>query len=196
MRRSCLAASSYQNVPPASGFQAVLILNANDYEVDMPPAGQTAIVDAFNAGTTGVLFTEWAAYKPTADPPQWTVLSQLLLLNRNFDVGSFGSMMQTYTLTSAHPVWTGLPMSFTTSPDSSPVAFNFGQVINGGVTIASVSAPECGGCSAPGLVVKDGPSRSVHIAHSANYAISSPWVKDQNLVLMITNGAKWAAECM
>lgn len=183
--------ATYNGAPPAASFSAVLLLVGDEYLVDMPVAGQNSIVSAFNNGTTGVLFTEWAAYKPTTG--QWTALSQLLILNRSGE-NSVGSETQTYTQTIAHPIWAGIPNSFTTVFGAAPVAFNVGMVINGGSSIATVSAPGCFECPAPGVVVKDGPSRTVQIAHSASY-VMAPWINDANLKLMLTNGAKWVAEC-
>jgi hypothetical protein len=187
-------ASSYNGAPAASGFGAVLLLVGDEFANDMPSAGQSSIVNAWNGGTTGVLFTEWAAFKPTTNPPQWTTLSPLLILNRSGAL-VHDTAAQTFSLTSAHPVWAGLPNSFTTVPGAAPEAFNIGSVINGGSLIATVNGPGCSTCPAPGVVVKNGASRTVQIAHSAAW-LNVAWINDPNLKLMLTNGAKWAAKCL
>jgi len=188
-------ASSYSGMPSASAFGAVLLLVGDEFDNDMSLVGQSAILNAFNNGTTGVLFTEWSAYKPTTNPPQWTTLSQLLILDRSGDPLAFSSSVQTYSLTSVHPVWSGIPNSFTTAAGAAPGAFNMGSIINGGSLVATVSAAGCANCPVPGVVVKDGASRTVQIAHSVSWSGGGGWINDPNLKLMLTNGAKWVAEC-
>ena len=177
--------ATYANVPAASSFGAILIPVGNAYGTTMPAAGQTAIVNAYNAGA-GVVLTEWAAYNVQNN--NWTTLAAVLLVSRTAGIsGNTGP----YTLTSAgHPVWDGLPMSFTAISQSA----NSGNIIaaNGGVSIAT-----SGGTTA-GVVVKDavgGKGRIVQIPHAASYN-NVNWVSDANLRNMFVNAAKWAGRCL
>ena len=183
--------SSYQNSPAANTFGAVVVLAGNEYDTDMPSVGQAGIVNAWNGGATGAVFTEWSAYKVTVG--QWVTLAQLLLLDRSGQLATSG--IQTYTQVMPHPVWNGLPASFSTINASAPSWLNVGQVINGGTTIAYGNTSACTECPTGGVVVKQGASRTVQIAHSASYAGGEAWVNDPNLVKMMTNAARWATKC-
>lgn len=183
--------SSYQNNPAASTFGAVVILAGEQYDADMPSTGQNGVVNAWNSGSTGFVTTEFAAYKPTVG--LWTTLSQLLILDRSGELAAVG--LETYTQLTPHPVWNGLPATFTTIDPDAPGAFNVGVVINGGTSIADITSPGCGTCPTPGVVVKEAASRTVQIAHSASWSNGDAWVNDTNLVKMITNAAKWASRC-
>lgn len=182
---------TYNGSPAAQNFGAVLLIVGEDFATDMSAAGQQSIVDAWNAGSTGVVFTEWSAYKITDG--QWTTLGQLEIVDRS-GLQAYTTENQTYSNQVAHPVWSGLPAAFTTQVGAAPKAFNVGQVINGGTQISTVTHPSCG-CTAPGVVVKDAASRVVQIAHSATWNGGSGWVNDANLLKMMVNSAQWASKC-
>jgi hypothetical protein len=173
----------YAGSPAASGFGVVLVMVGSSYGPSpvMPVAGQTAIVSAQTAGA-GVLFTEWASY--TAQMSYWTVLNALPLWS--WSTSTSGTI--TYTLTSAnHPIWTGLPGSFSTSVSIG--VLSGASLIHGGTQIASASLGN-------GVAVKDPAlptGRTVHLPHSGN--ATAGWVNDANLVKMYTNAARWAARC-
>jgi hypothetical protein len=178
---------NYTGTPAASSFGAVIVAVGNAYASDMPAGGQTAIVSAFNAGT-GTVFTEWSAYEATQG--RFVTLKPLILTTYS---GGTGTVAETYTLTSAgHPIWTGLPTTFTTTIGiSSPT----GVIVNGGTRIATGLVS--GTTSVNGVVVKDvvgSSGRTVQIDQSTNY--TAGWTADANLMKMLTNSAKWAAKCM
>jgi len=174
-------ATTYTGTPNPMAFGAVLVIVGNAYTADMPINGQSTIVNAFTSGT-GFVVTEWAAYEVNSG--RWTTLQQLLLATYS----SGTTVATTYTLTSAnHPVWTGLPTSFTTTV---AVGGAIGTVINGGTRIATSSS------GSNGIIVRDvigTQGRIVHIDHAANY--SPTWTSDPNLLKMFTNAARWAAKC-
>ena len=117
-------ATTYAGTPAATGFGAILVEVGSSYSTDMPAAGQSAIVSAFNAGA-GAVFTEWAAYE--AFEGRWVTLKPLLLTT--YATGTIQGL-GTYTLSSAaHPVWTGLPATFTTTVD---VASASGVIVTAG----------------------------------------------------------------
>ncbi len=182
---------NYAGAPSAQNFGAVLLIVGEDYATDMSLGGQQSIVDAWNAGKTGVVFTEWAAYK--AFDGQWTTLGQLEVVDRS-GLQAYTTENQTFGMQVNHPVWAGLPATFTTQVGAAPKAFNVGNVINGGTLIATVSHPSCG-CSAPGVTVKEGASRTVQIAHSATWNGGNGWVADANLLKMMVNSALWTTKC-
>lgn len=183
--------ATYADNPAASSFGAVVILAGEQYDADMPFTGQNAIVNAWNSGSTGFVTTEFAAYKPTVG--LWTTLGQLLILNRSGELAASG--LETYTQVTPHPVWSGLPATFTTLDPSAPGAHNVGVAINGGTSIANITSTGCATCPTPGVVVKEAASRTVQIAHSASWSNGEAWVNDTNLVKMMTNAAKWASGC-
>lgn len=174
---------TYNGNPAAQNFGAVLLIVGEDFATDMSLAGQQTIVNAWNAGATGVVFTEWSAYKVTDN--QWATLGQLEILSRT---SANSTEAQTYTMQAAHAIWAGLPPNFTTQIGAAPKAYNIGPVINGGTQIASVGTE-------PGVVVKEGASRVVQIAHSASWNGGGGWVNDPNLLKMMVNSALWASKC-
>ena len=175
--------TSYAGVPAASNFGAVVISIGDQYSTDMPAAGQTAILNAANA-TTGVVFTEWAAYEVSNS--RFATLAGLMLLQRT----SGNTSTLTFTNTVAHPVWTGLPASFVTK---NAMGSNVGStLLNGGVQIAT-----CTECMSSGVVVRDnGKGRIVQIAHAGTFQAVPIFTTDTNAVLLWTNSAKWAGKCL
>lgn len=178
---------NYAGTPAASDFQAVLVLVGNNYQTDMPLDGQSNVVNANTAGT-GVVLLEWAAYH--AQNNRWTTLKNLLLLERSN--GAQGKL--TFTLESpGHPIWAGLPTSFTTVYS---LGANIGNtLLNGGVRIAG-----CTECASTGVVVKDATGRIVQIAHAGNYNTAftnsaATWKNDTNTTQMLVNAVKWAGRC-
>ena len=176
-------ATQYAGTPASSSF-GVVIVSDGSTPADMPALGQSAIVSAQQAGA-GVVMTEWAAYEVSSNA--WTTLAQLVLLKR--DSGNTGTL--TFTLeTTGHPIWTGLPTSFTTV---NTMGSNVGATVqNGGTRIAGCT--QCGGA---GVVVKDGAGgRIVQIAHAANYSTGAQaWTNDTNVRQMMVNAVRWASRC-
>jgi hypothetical protein len=173
---------TYAGAPAASNFSAVIILVGNQYATDMPVAGQTSILNAAG-GTTGVVFYEWAANHITSN--QWQTLKPLLILSRT------GAMQvaSTYTLTMNHPVWTGLPNSFTFL--SGVTANNTGPLANGGVQVAT-----CTQNNSPAVAVRDGASRIVEDGSAPDWNGDTAWQTDPNRKQLVINYAKWATHCM
>jgi hypothetical protein len=177
--------STYSGTPAASGFGAVLVPVGASYEIDMPSAGQTSIVNAHGAGT-GAVFTEWASYH--VESGRWTTLRSLLLIQRS----SSTSGSATYTLEVAgHPIWDGLPSAFTLAISMS---HGLGSLINGGSVIATCSV--CSSASRAAVAARDTTGgRLVHFTHTANYS-NSTWYNDPNLMKTFTNAARWATRCL
>ena len=178
--------STYAGSPAATTYGAIIIPVGGNYNVDMPAAGQTAIVNA-NAAGTGVVFTEWASYVGATTSTKWTTLKQLVL----FNYSSTPTLTKPlYTLTSSgHAIWTGLPASFTFVNNEYA---SLGTLKNGGVSIAS-SNP-----GTYGVVVKDATGRVVNLNHTAHYNLTGgyPWTNDTNVTKLMVNAAKWAARCL
>ena len=171
-----------RNVPAATGFGSILVIVGTTY-TDMNATGQSAIVAANNAGTTGVVFTEWASYNGST---VWATLGQLVLLSySSYVTGYLG-----YTLTSAgHPIWTGLPNTITTANSTYYVT---GTIKNGGVSIASV------GSGGSGVLVKNATGRVVEINNTAHGGANTgaPWNNDANFSKLTANALKWSARCL
>jgi hypothetical protein len=183
--------STYAGTPAATDFGAVLIVGGNLLSSEMALAGQTAVISANSAGT-GVLFTEFAAYK-VYSYGYWTNLRSLLLVTAT----SLSSQLTTsYSLASgvtSHPIWEGLPNPFTTTVTQYHLR---GPLAAGATKIADCSQCTGTGFSGAGVAVKDPASggRTVQIDHSASYA-SAAWYNDANLLRMFVNAAKWATRC-
>lgn len=178
-------ATTYANVPRAIDHDAVLVLVGNFFDTEMAAAGQTGIVAAHNAGR-GLVYSEWGAYQ--VNQGRWQTLAPTLIGQRT------GGNNQTIAFTvdpgmAAHPVWAGLPASFTTvsSMGVSPLA-----LINGGVRLAN-----CPSCDQAAVVVKDAAAGKGRIVQSG---IAPGWQSgtingDVNTTRLYTNAAQWAANC-
>ena len=115
-------ATTYANNPAANTFNSVLVLVGDEWGTNMDAAGQSGIVAA-NAAGTGVVFTSWGTYKVGAG--QWTTLAPLLLRAAagNQTVGVASATSTVVAGMEAHPLWKGMPASFTyasTGYDNTP----------------------------------------------------------------------------
>ena len=179
--------ANYAGNPAASGFGAVLVTNGTEWFIDMPNAGQQAITSAQSGSGVGVVLTEWAAYEVSTN--KYQTLKSLLLFPRQ----SGNVQKMTFTQAMNHPVWTGLPNSFTTQY---AMGYNISSMLqNGGTMIAS-----CTECQNIGVAVKDGSGstgRIVQIAHAGNFSTGGmAWGNDANITKMLTNAIGWAGRCL
>jgi hypothetical protein len=182
------AVPSYQYTgsnPSPAGFGAIVLLSGgplgSSFQTDMPAAGQTAIVNFVNAGN-GLVLTEWAAYQVANN--RWQTLAPLVLLNRT----AAYSGQVTYGVDAAfaaHPIWAGLPATFTIASTS-----NVGITkVASGVTRIAGSAQ-----AIDAVAIRDVPKgRVVEVAHAGNYAPNG-WT-NANMKLLMSNAVGWAARC-
>jgi hypothetical protein len=182
------AVPSYQYTgsnPALTGFGAVIVLaggpQGTSYQTDMPAAGQTAIVNFVNAGN-GVVFTEWAAYQ--VGNSRWQTLAPLVLLTRT----NAYSGQVTYGIDpafAAHPVWAGLPATFT-----------FASTSNVGITKIAANVTRIAGSAQAidAVAIRDAAvGRVVHLAHAGDYAPNG-WT-NTNIQKLIANATGWVARC-
>jgi hypothetical protein len=181
----------YVGTPAASGFGTVIVLAGINYSVDMPAAGQQSIVAA-TAGGTGVVFLTWSSYEIAATQNRFQMLKPIAGMLYGSGVNSTGA--PTYTNTVAHPVWTGLPASFTFT--ATTIGLTVPSLINGASAIATYSCTNCTAGTAAVSVHDTGVYRVVDDASSPNYMTDTmPW-SDPNRAKLIVNMAKWTAHCM
>lgn len=171
--------------PPLAGFGAVVVLTGGpgaSFSTDMPVAGQQALLDFANVAGGGVVLTEWAAFHVASN--RWQTVKPLVLLQRT--VAYSGQV--TYTVDppfAQHPIWTGLPPSFT-----------FASTSNVGVTKVAPGVTRIAGSpqAIDGVAIRDTPvGRVVHIAHAGNYAPNG-W-SNTNVQKLVSNAVGWAARC-
>ncbi len=183
------AVPSYQyngTNPPLTGFGAVVVLaggpGSTSFQTDMPAAGQTALLDFVNVNGNGIVFTEWSTYQVIGG--RWQTLAPLVLLTR---VGAYSGQVD-YTVDQAfamHPIWTGLPASFT-----------FASTSNIGIAKLGAGVKRVAGSAAAidAVVLRDSPiGRVVHLAHAGNYAPNG-W-SNVNIQKLVTNSVGWVARC-
>lgn len=176
-----VAFSTYFGAPDASTFGVVIVSSGTNGQIDMPTGGQGSIVKAQSLGV-GVVFTEWASVITLSNG--FTKLASLLLLPPG---GGQAGQPLTFTLQAPnHPLWNGLPNTFTTTTGLGTVFAASPQ--NGGLSIASTQY----GVGVAALDPKEG--RVVHLAFSPNWN-NQPWYNDLNLVRLVGNSASWAARC-
>jgi hypothetical protein len=135
------------------------------------------------------VFTEWSAYEVSAQ--RYQQLAPLMLLQRVDATGTDTSATLTLTADS-HPIWTGLPQSFTTPT----VVYSTGTAINGGVQIAGLSG-DTSIAPGPGVLARESQGTAGHVVHIAHAAAYNPgWESDANALLMFTNALRWATHCL
>lgn len=184
--QTSVPAYQYNGTNPATtGFGAVVVLaggpGSTSYLTDMPAAGQTAILNFVNAGN-GLVLTEWAAYQVAGG--RWQTLKPLVLLTRS----QAYTGQVTYTVDSAfaaHPLWAGLPGSFTIASTS-----------NVGITSVAAGVTRVAGSAQviDAVALRDTPSgRVVHLAHAGNYAPNG-WT-NTNMQKLVANAVGWVARC-
>ena len=187
---SAVPSWKYDGTNPAlTGFGAVVLLSGgpnvgaqNSTVSDMPAAGQQAIVD-FVGKSNGLILTEWAAQHVAQG--RWTTLAPLVLLERT---ESFAGQV-TYTVDgafSSHPLWAGLPASFTFSSTSNK---GLTKVANGNVRVAG--SPQ----ALDAVAIRNLPSvgRVVQLAHAGNYQPNG-W-SNTDLQKLMVNAVGWSARC-
>ncbi len=182
--------SDFRGVPSLAAqgaFDAVVLLSGGlrAPPTDMPVEGQQALV-AFVGHGGGLVLSEWAAFQLAAVPtPRWKLLEPLVLLERT---GSHGGRV-TYEVEptfASHPLWAGLPPSFSFSSTS-----NVGTV-KAAPGIARVAhSPEAGDAVASRELPSSG--RIVHLAHAGNH-VPHGWA-NVNLQRLMTNAVGWVARC-
>ncbi|MBI5546536.1 MAG: hypothetical protein HY901_21860 [Deltaproteobacteria bacterium] len=184
---SAVPSYQYNGTNPAlAPFGAVVVLAGGpsgqpSVTTDMPVAGQAALSSYLAAGN-GLVFTEWAAYHVASG--RWQTLAPLVLLQRT--VAYSGQV--TYTVDSAfaaHPLWEGLPTSFT-----------FASTSNVGITKIGAGITRVAGSpqAIDAVAIRDLPQgRIVHVAHAGNYAPNG-W-SNTNMQKLIANAVGWAARC-
>ncbi len=171
--------------PALTGFGSVVVLaggpTSTSYTTDMPSAGQTALTSFVSAGN-GLVLTEWAAYQVASG--RWATLAPLVLLNRTTTfTGTINVAVDPARPT--HPIWAGLPTSFTFSG-----AVNVGKAKTGPNLSVIGTSPEAFDL----VVLRDAPAgRVVHFAGSGNY-LPTGW-NNTNVQKLIANAAGWAARC-
>lgn len=181
---SALPSYQYAGTPAIAGFGAVVLLagsSGSSVTVDMPAAGQVALVNAVASGV-GLVLTEWAANHVASG--RWQTLAPLVLLNRT--VAYSGQVTMTVeTAFSTHPIWAGVPSTFTFASTSN---VGLARVAPGVVRLAT--SPQ----ALDPVVIRDGPSgRVVHFSHAGNYAPNG-WT-NSNITRLVANAAGWAARC-
>lgn len=182
----------YNGTNPALGaFGAVVLLaggpgNSLSVTTDMPVAGQQAIKDHVNVAGGGLVLTEWAAFHVANN--QWQTMKTLVLLQRT---NSYSGQVA-YTVDPAfasHPLWAGLPATFTIGTTS-----NLGTLL-AGPGAARVATGQSGMINVQDMVViRDTPiGRIAEVAHAGNYTANG-W-SNANMQKLMANAVGWVARC-
>ena len=188
---SSATSSEFAGAPALVGtpapFGAVVLLDGGmrTPPTDMPAEGQKAIVDFVAAGH-GLVLTEWAAFHVSATPvPRWQILAPLVLLDRS-DSQGWQVTYQVDPAFAAHPLWAGLPPSFTFTSTS-----NVGTLKPAPGVSRVARSPQ----AEDAVAIRDLPSsgRVVHLAHAGNH-VAHGWV-NVNVQRLTANAVAWAARC-
>ena len=188
---SSATSSEFAGVPALTGtpprFDAVVLLDGGLRmpPADMPAEGQQAIVDFVAAGH-GLVLTEWATFHVASTPtPRWQILAPLVLLDRR-DAYSGHVTYQVEPAFASHPLWAGLPPSFTFSSAS-----NVGTLRAAPGVTRVAHSPE----AKDAVVIRDLPSsgRVVHLAHAGNHVMNG-W-GNVNVQRLVANAVAWATRC-
>ncbi|CAF2147025.1 unnamed protein product [Rotaria magnacalcarata] len=177
---------NYTGVPNAKILNVVILFSPKWFAIDMPIAGQQAILNAQRAGT-GVVLTEWASWR-VHQPKQWHILASLCLTYPNGY--AFVTHITFNNLMQDHPLWNALPTTFTSViPMSTSTNYVYGTD-----TMLVAKCEICGGGGGGGgqlgVVVQDQShqrkGRIVQINH-AIHTNGSLWGIDRNITQLIVN---------
>ncbi len=182
------AVPSYQyngTNPALAGFGSVVLLAggpaSTSYQTDMPVAGQTAIANYVAAGN-GLVLTEWATYQVASG--HWATLAPLVLFSRTAAYSGQITAVADPARTS-HPIWAGLPSTFTFSGTG-----NVGAAIVGPGISVLANSPQ----TVDLVAIRDvAAGRVVHFATAGNYAPNG-WT-NANVQKLMANAAGWVARC-
>lgn len=179
---SSTSESAYTGTNPApTAFGAVIHLNGTTYSVQMPTAGQTALVSYVQNGG-GFISSEWSAYEQLQYGT--SALRELVLNDRT----SGNTIATTITVTNTtHPVMTGLGNSF-----ALPVAgINVGIAHSFSTYPVSVLATDADGNSA--VAVRQYVSGRIVNFHNAGNYNSSTILADANMQRLYANAVTWVS---
>lgn len=159
--------------PPASAFNAVILVNGPNYLTDMPLAGQDSLLAYVNRGG-GLLYTEWISYQ--VQYGRYADFAPLILSPRSggdYDV-------DTLTVLQSHPITAGLPSSF-----SLTYACSFDTSLKGSVLIHGTLSGNAVTVDTMGL------GRVVQYAVAPNYDSNARPFLDVNMQLLLVNTVAW-----
>jgi len=164
--------------PPLTGFDVVLLLDGNTWDVDMPVSGQTALVNFVTNGG-GFIGTAWLPWE-VANHNAYSYMRDLIPQTQVNDYIT----TDTYTVIINHPVTQGLPSSFFV-----PYACVNGSSANSGTVVIT------GTVGQDAVVVKDyGAGKVVGLVTCGGvYCEGNPW--NSNMQTLLINAIEWAGEC-
>ncbi|CAF1383729.1 unnamed protein product [Didymodactylos carnosus] len=155
----------------------------------MPVKGQQSIVDAVQLREKGIVMTEFTILN--AQSGGWKVLSTILL--GEVIIGPAEDALMFNITTPGHPLWSGLPASFTTSKPmfySWLAAFPFGKI----QLISTIDLDDLGASAGVIARADEDVGRIVQLAHAAHYAPGFDWNDDENITRMMINAIRWVAK--
>ncbi len=166
--------STYTGSPDPSNFNLVILFLGDDYNDDMPAAGQTSIENYVNNGG-GIIMTEWIGYH--VQNGRYSTIAPMLPMSR----GGGNNGDETCTIVMSHPITDGVPSPFTTVPHSFGV-----MTANASTTVVvdgSMANDEVGFRSY-------GSGMAVHFATVGKDSFFNAWT-DPNLLKLMLNSANW-----
>jgi len=172
--------SAYSGTPNPNAFDAVVLLLGNDHSIDMPVAGQTAILDYVNSGG-GLVFTEWFAFH--VQEGRYQILNDLQCFTRWSGTTVTGEVYTTVPAQAGHPVVQGLPSPFT-------ISVNHGTNHNGAL-LAGATVLMTGSTSNHAVAVREyGTGKVVQLATAGLFSGRDVWV-DANMRILLQNSVNW-----
>jgi hypothetical protein len=163
----------YYGTPDPNNYNAVILLNGENYGNDMPTAGQTALVNFVSNGGGFIVF-EWIAYE--IENGRYQSMLDLVPITR---VGG-GSDPDNYTVVASHPVTNGIT-SFSLTQ-----GYNEGNANSGTVLLTGTQSGDA-------VVAKEyGLGKIVGFASAGNYNGYQPFL-EPNMQLLLVNSVNWVA---
>jgi hypothetical protein len=177
---------SYAGTPSPAGLGVVMLLDGVATP-EMPTQGQQAIVAALAQGT-GFVTEEWSGWLLERERLQ--ALAPYILFQ--FSGRYYDRETVTFSSASTHPIWDGLPGSFSTAQRA---AIGIDKARTGPVTsIAAATVP--GVSVGPAvLVADDGTTRVAGTPFIVNQDGENSLTLDANIRTLFANMALWAAHC-
>ncbi len=182
---SATSETAYDGTNPSpAGFSAIIHLDGTTYAVEMPPSGQSALVQFVQDGG-GYLHGEWSAYETSNGG--LAAMREVILLDRSSGSSSTLTLHDAAGV-SEHPILANVPASF-----SFGASYNIGPAHAFATNPVTVLMQDQSG-SAAVAVREVGLGRVVGFSHAGNFG-GAATLSDPNVQQLYVDGARWAGDC-
>lgn len=166
----------------------IVILAGVNYGLDITGPLQTAVKNALGAGA-GLMTEEWAGYQ--IKKTRFQTIAPYILFDYETYTDADAGLLH-FTKTEEHPIWNGLPTTFTTTRQP---ALGLGKP-RGSTSKTIANATYKSFPATPAVLVQDdGTTRIAETTIAVDYYNDDSLSQDANIERLFLNMTRWAARC-